>query len=352
MHVLINNCLSELEFGELQQFKNIGVIPLFLSINHGPMYLTLKEALDKRLITITEISHGGSVPELKVINEANIPVLLLDGEELVGAKQNRVLNTTILLREDSVTIIPVSCTEQGRWSYVSDEFEDSDVVVPYCLRTGKMRSVTESLDRSSRYDSDQGAVWRQIRELSMKAKVSPRTGALRDVYKSKISDLNEYLKTFDCLPSQKGLLVFIDGEVAGFDYVSSESAYQILHPKLVKSYAMDALLQASRSRRKPSVKKAKAFIEEAMRCSEKRYKSVGYGWDYRLESREVVGSALVHQKNVIHMAFFRASETERAGDTPGMSGFRRRRGFRAQPGGSDYNGGFNGSGGFSNGVVI
>jgi len=57
------------------------------------------------------------VPELKVISQSDRPILLLDGEELVGAKQNRVLNTTILLREKAETNIQVSCVEQGRWSY-------------------------------------------------------------------------------------------------------------------------------------------------------------------------------------------------------------------------------------------
>jgi hypothetical protein len=36
------------------------------------------------------------VPQLLFINDAMRPVLLLDGEELVGAKQNRVLNLTVL----------------------------------------------------------------------------------------------------------------------------------------------------------------------------------------------------------------------------------------------------------------
>jgi len=59
------------------------------------VYLTLKEALEKRLLVIKEVSAQASVPELKVINNADLPVLLLDGEELAGAKQNRVLNTTM-----------------------------------------------------------------------------------------------------------------------------------------------------------------------------------------------------------------------------------------------------------------
>jgi len=86
METLITDYLSKLEFGELQSFKNMGVIPLLTSINGSPKYLTLKEALEKKLLNVKEVDEGGSVPHLKVINKAKISVLLLDGEELVGAK--------------------------------------------------------------------------------------------------------------------------------------------------------------------------------------------------------------------------------------------------------------------------
>ena len=106
MDPIISNYLSKLEFGDLKVLNNMGVIPLFAAADDSPRYLVLKEALEKRILKITEVSQSGSVPELKVVNKAEIPVLLLDGEELSGAKQNRVLNTTILIKEASETIIP------------------------------------------------------------------------------------------------------------------------------------------------------------------------------------------------------------------------------------------------------
>jgi len=65
---------------------------------------------------ITEVSDEGQVPELKIVAKGDKAVLLVDGEELVGAKQNRVLNLTILVPAPSTTTIPVSCVESGRWA--------------------------------------------------------------------------------------------------------------------------------------------------------------------------------------------------------------------------------------------
>src|SRR4030042_201576 len=159
MNLMVSDFLSKLEFGELKVFNNMAIFPLFTSINHSPEYLTLKGALEKNLLTITEVSQSGSVPELKVMNKSGIPVLLLDGEELAGAKQNRVLNTTILLKENSETIIPVSCTEQGRWAYASREFLDSGNIMHHSVRSRNVSSVSCSLKESQAYRADQGAVW-------------------------------------------------------------------------------------------------------------------------------------------------------------------------------------------------
>ena len=137
MNEVIAGRLVRLALGEAQIHRNIVVFPLLGPDAGAAPYLTLGEALAGHCLTVTEVSEGGSVPELKVLSQSDRPILLLDGEELVGAKQNRVLNTTILLKERAETKIPVSCVEQGRWSYASAHFADSGAVKSRKSRASK-----------------------------------------------------------------------------------------------------------------------------------------------------------------------------------------------------------------------
>jgi hypothetical protein len=262
---------------------------------------------------------------LKVVNKAEIPVLLLDGEELAGAKQNRVLNTTILLKESSVTIIPVSCTEQGRWAYVSSAFMASGNMMSRNVRVKKVASVSRSLKDNLAYDSDQGGVWEEIASFSRSADVSSPTGAMRDVFESKEQDLKDYLDAFQYAPQQKGIFVVVNGLAVGFDILSNPHAYELLHQKIVKSYAIDALVRQEKVTEAPSVDKARVFMGGISECDEKKYDSVGHGSDHRFEGKTMVGSSLVFQEKVIHMAFFRVDESDRVGTISSSS---RRRRFR------------------------
>ena len=345
------NYLLGLELGDCQSFENMSVFPLRFSGNGGPEYITFKEALERGVFVVTEVSAGGSVPELMVENKGDVAVLLLDGEELSGAKQNRVLNTTILVGPKSATKIPVSCTEHGRWSYVSNVFQESGNVMAPALRELKMRGVNASLKTGRQFHSDQGAVWDGIDRMSMAADVQSMTGAMRDVFEAKKNVLEDCLKSFKLQDGQKGVLVFIGGEVAGLDFVSREQAFAVLHAKLVKSYAMEAMLVGERAKaakgkkegesgkslkrgvkageRKPDEAKAREFLGRATECSETRYESVGLGSSLRYEGRGVIGSALAVNDKVIHMAFFRTSGTEgeRVGE---MAEYSSRRRFRSE----------------------
>ncbi len=339
MNTTVNDYLLKLELGQPQIFENMGVIPLFSSVTGGPNYITMKAAMDQGLLEVTEVSTGGSVPKLKVKNGAETSVLFLDGEEVAGAKQNRVLNTTILMKKKSEITIPVSCTEQGRWSYSSPKFQDSDVVLPHVIRRKKAAAVSRSLASFSSFASDQGEVWHGIESMANEASVHSPTGAMKDIFTSRQNKLNDYLKAFECQPGQRGLLVFVEGKVVGFDLLSREEAYQQLHSKVVKSYAMDAMLRPEEKDAGGDVTEAQQFIDRARDCEEKKYESVGQGWDYRFDGEKIIGSALLYRNAVVHTAFFGTDGADERGrermDVGRIASYLLRRNFRSDLGGSD-----------------
>src|SRR5512139_2126528 len=164
MENAVKSRLQSVQFAEAQIYRNITIVPLIAPADGRFQYRTLGEALASWDIAITEVSAAGSVPDLLVVNRANKSVLLVDGEELAGAKQNRVLNTSILIKEVSETKIPVSCTEQGRWSYASKAFSESGHLMAYKSRSRKTRSVHQSLEACGAPMSNQGEVWADIAE--------------------------------------------------------------------------------------------------------------------------------------------------------------------------------------------
>ncbi len=86
----IAGALETVSLGGPAGHANLWVFPLVGGNGEPPDYLTLDEALEGGHARVTEVSEGGRVPELMFVNESEHRVLLLDGEELVGAKQNRM----------------------------------------------------------------------------------------------------------------------------------------------------------------------------------------------------------------------------------------------------------------------
>jgi len=130
---------------------------------------------------------------------------------------------------------------------------------------------------------------------------------MKDVFAGEKDDLEEYIKAFPCLAHQQGIFVLVGGEVAGWDMLSRESAFKVIFPKLVKSYAMDAVLEKAKKKgsSKKLMEEAKRFLQEIKDCKEKKYPSSGQGWDYRFEGKDKVGSALAIAKESSIWPFLR-----------------------------------------------
>ncbi|MBI4699244.1 MAG: hypothetical protein HY758_10180 [Nitrospirae bacterium] len=202
---------------------------------------------------------------------------------------------------------------------------DSGVVLSSKIRSRKTASVSNSLKMNELYASDQHAIWDGIFCMAETEDVRSQTGAMKDVFEKRKHDLDEFLKALTHNPHQQGLLVFINGKVAGLDIIPNEKAYKILHSKLVKSYAMDAILLRKKTGNGNQLDNAASFLDEVRTCREEKHKSVGYGWDYRFQGERVVGSNLDHQLEVIHASFFRVDESDQTGR---ISNFSRRRDYR------------------------
>jgi len=192
-------------------------------------------------------------------------------------------------------------------------------------RARKSRSVSESLSGGGEYASNQGEVWANISALLKKAQTSSATEAMRDVFEARQTELAQSIQIFSPQPSQNGLLVLIDGEVAGLDFVSSPEAYLKLHAKLLKSYIIEALVEPKPVPIEPGQAKAKAeaFLQEAAQCEEKEFPSGGYGVDVRFQKQGIAGTALVYG-DVVHSALFRLPTQQTA---PEMAPLRSRRRF-------------------------
>ncbi len=327
MSSVLKNLIDSFELGSPSSFRNMGVIPLLGKARPVIEYFPLSEALSLKLVLVTELTQTGSVPELKIRNLSDKAVLALDGEEMVGAKQNRVLNTSILLKKQTETVIPVSCTEHGRWSYSTPEFHDSGNVLFRSARASKSVAVSDSLSYSRRFDSNQGEIWNSISSLNRQANIDSPTGAMNDFFTARSTAFADYLKAFPCQNGQCGLLVLIDGCVAGFDYVSMSGAYSSLHAKLLKSYAVESLLTEKPGEYAVSTQKAAEFLERLEEITETKFKSPGHGWDHRFRGASLVGSVLAYRGQAVHAAFFSNGDGNGQSDDR-MSSLKRRMGFR------------------------
>ena len=153
---------SSVRVGDPVRYKVLSLFPLFSGTEGGVEYLLSGEAFEAGLLRIGELSESGSVAALRVENRGDSRVLLIEGEELIGAKQNRILNTSVLIAPHSRTRIPVSCVEQGRWAYRSKGFASSRRYSPSKLHYHLKRSVNDSLEAGRGHVSDQHRVWEEV----------------------------------------------------------------------------------------------------------------------------------------------------------------------------------------------
>ncbi len=364
----LREMVGTLEYGTAVKFRNLTMVPVQSRANGEPPYLLFREAVERGLTQVTEVG-GGVVPEVALENSADVPVLLVAGEELIGAKQNRMVNLTILAPDKSKIVIPVSCVEAGRWRPVSARFSPADHLVFSRLRARSASHVTESLRSEGRRATRQHVVWDSIAEQCRVFGTESGTGAVDAIFERHRDDLGEFVHAMQWREGQAGAAFLIDDRPAGIDVFDHPGTMRKMLPKLVRSYAVDALSEEAlrKVRREPpegasggasggapgepaaaepvdAVARIREWLSTMDDSGVTVAPAVGMGQDFRLDCGEITAAALWALDRFVHFCAFPREVEEPepdwrwerfAGRRERMGFLRRRRGGESTGGGED-----------------
>jgi hypothetical protein len=320
--------LGSMTLGPAVVVDNLTMIPLMNQKPEPweplePRYLVLDDALASGFVEITEVSEQGSVPNLKFVNRGPQPVLIVDGEELLGAKQNRVVNLTILVAAMSELTIPVSCVEAGRWRSRSKAFTSAPRTQYATGRAKRMAAVSYSLAAHGDRVSDQADVWEDIAQKSSRLSAGSPTSAMEAIFSTHAASLDSFVTGCQPVDGQVGALFAVGDSIVGFDLFDRPSTLRKVLPKLVRSVAVDAIDHAvdgashgphdvhshaargSQTRHAPMIRAAaQQFISVVSGSPQHTTLALGLGDDVRLTAPHIAGAALVLDQHVVHLGAF------------------------------------------------
>ena len=309
-----------------QPIKRLGIwfFPVYLPGNNLPEIATGRGAG----LAIDELP-AASVPFLRVTNPTDKPILLPEGEQLIGGNQDRVLNTSVLVPPATDLEIPVSCIERGRWGGrgrfarppfsapappVRESgpppprrvFEHGQTYSPRRTRRAKSQSVSSSVVGGGVHRSDQGAVWRSIDEELALRGVRSQTGAARDADQALERDRKRAESIGDLirrgpLPGQCGVVAAHGRRITATDIFGVPELLAPHWEGLIRSY----LAERPTAEGRPSATGALSMINSLVRKPTAETQGVGLGVELHRQSPRSVSQALLLDGAVVHAFGFR-----------------------------------------------
>jgi hypothetical protein len=272
-------------------------------------FLTLDEGLRSGEVVVTEagsvqglirrhnrpIPHydGAEVNKLVLVNNSSRPLLLLAGEIVTGGKQDRVIGQDRIVPPESDPVdLDVFCVEPGRWVASSDRFGASELTYGgSAAKSGASRSPTApmammaqpSVRSKAMGDKNQQEVWdavnaqKQQMTVEMTAAAPAVAGDISHTSSyAKVNENSEVKKHVDAIakPIEQsyqslihqlrdrnavGVVVAVNGRVIWADIFASTDLLAKYWPKLVRSYASEAVVTRAKEV-DVTVAKAQTFL--------------------------------------------------------------------------------------------
>lgn len=293
--------LSRLRCGQPLREGPLRLVPLFdPEMRPRPEVDLLNDAV--------VVEETADVNQLVMCNTGPRPCLLLDGDEVAGGMQNRVMNTSVLLPEGKRVEVPVSCVERGRWDSRRRHagFRRTDWLMPARLRSRKSRSVSYCLESVGFAMSDQREVWDTVEEYDAALGTRSATESLSDSYAHRTRDLERFVTALEPARGQVGVVACVGGGRLAFDVLAHPSLYAEVHGRLVRSYGLDALtLEQEDLEELDAVSAARQFLHGLVRRRFRAYRGVGLGTEVRRHEKEWTAHALLWRGRVLTASGYR-----------------------------------------------
>ena len=293
-----------IELQESQKYKNVEVIPIKSDSFGSKDFITLKKGYEMSLVEITELENS-SVNTVLCKNNAVVPLILIDSDEITGAMQNRIINDTLLVPAQSSLKIPVSCIEHGRWHYKSGN-KEARRFVPSNY-TADLRTRGRKLRHGYNEHHYQNEVWESISELESRNLHRSPTSALHDSYENLKDKQEDYVNEFKIKDGQNGAIFIVNGELKGLELFYNHSIYKEYHEKLCRSYIIEAIVE-NQSEDPVDRLELMKILEDISNAECKSIKSIGLGDNLKFANDFGSGSSLVYEDELIHMTFVKGLE--------------------------------------------
>ncbi len=227
--------LESITPGEPAALGPITVVPLRRAVASAAVELAL---LDDDSARIGEVSEGGVVGRVKVESLTPLPLLLVAGEVLRGARQNRLVNASLLIEPGGELDVPVSCVERGRWAYRGGRgFRAAHVTVPWHMRSkSQSRSLRAKL-RCGQHDAEQGTVWAEVDQHLQRKRASSRTS---DLLAAMASELQDAVSDWAPADDDVGGAFFVGDTLVGLEAFGAPAAWRAASKRVLAGLCEEA----------------------------------------------------------------------------------------------------------------
>ena len=231
----ITQHFNSIEPGPAQHLGGLTFVPLKAEAKTDISHIkTFDYLATQNLAAASEHQSGAVVTSIDIKNDSEHHLLMLDGEGIVGAKQNRMVQRSVIIAPYTQQPIPVNCVEQGRWRFKAESnFKKAEFLI-----SPRMRDIKGEQLKNKQNADIQSSMWNEISALERKLGATSETDDLDEILKFKQRVPSDEITNFLMQTPCNGFLVFGTGRPF-IEIFGSEELCNHFISKSIKTWIAD-----------------------------------------------------------------------------------------------------------------